>query len=367
MIPERERQMLLAQENAIVDRTTASLVPFREAWERTLSAFFLPVFNLAKVAILHGCEPEDLTSSFAGYGVGRHELGWEIRATAGSQSAFPFWTQTLTTPLAWGILVGCSYEQARGVVERILTQGNNPWVWSNAPGEFPDVYRFAKRASRRDGSLWLDYSVSMMRISIVGRPEHIAQLCEAAIERGHIIPPYGGLHWDESAPPPAPPPPPPKRYRYSSGQTPTPQVFARFPNWMPALDAEGPGCDETTIRPDDEQRFIGPYTVYTAATATLADGRIVPALLGQPDATFLHRGEVDLVVIYDGSRPWRVTTDGEAWAASDSARTKRHGDSAFPIRIESRLPRGASDGPRIGMTLHPDGRADAEDVVRSER
>jgi hypothetical protein len=360
MIAESERQRLVAQENAVVDYST--LVPFREACERTLTAFFLPIFDIARVAILHGCEPEALASSFVGYDVRRHDLGWEIRPTTASRGGFPFWTRTLTTPLNCGILVGCSYEHARGVVEGVLTQGNNPWVWSSAPAEFPDVYRFAKQASRRTGSLWLDYSVNMMRISIMGRPDHVAQLCEAALERGNIIPPYAGLHWDESAPPPAPPPPPPRRYRYSSGRTPTPQVFERFPNWMAALDAEGPGCDETTIRPDDEQRFIGPYTVYTAATATLADGRAVPALLGQPDATFLHRGEVDLVVVHDGSRPWRVTTDGEAWAASDSGRTKRHRDPAFPIRLESRLPREATDGPRIGMTLHADGSMESEDV-----
>ncbi len=49
-----------------------------------------------------------------------------------------------------------------------------------------------------------------------------------------------------------------------------------------------PAQEARTIRPDDEQGFIGPFTVYTLAEAELADGRKLPALLGQPDATFLQ-------------------------------------------------------------------------------
>jgi hypothetical protein len=134
-----------------------------------------------------------------------------------------------------------------------------------------------------------------------------------------------------------------------------------YPNWVPALDEEGePGQDETTIRPDDEQRSIGPFTIYTAADAKLPNGRIVPALLGQLDATFLHKGEVDVIVVYDGRRRWRVSTydHDDSWEPAEEGPTKKHGDiRAFPMQIRSRLPLGESlAGRRIERILYPDGR-----------
>jgi hypothetical protein len=200
----------------------------------------------------------------------------------------------------------------------------------------------------------------MMRIRMTSSPENTKLLYETALRLANIVPPYWGLRWSEEAPPEPPSRRFPKKYRYTGGRLPPASALDLYPNWMPALDEEGePGQDETTIRPDDEQSSISEFTVYTAADAELADGRTVPALLGQPDATFLHKGEVDVIVVYDGNRRWQVeTNDAEGrWHPAEGARTKKYGDrKTFPLRVTSRLCLPGSDKKRISRMLYPDGR-----------
>lgn len=65
-----------------------------------------------------------------------------------------------------------------------------------------------------------------------------------------------------------------------TGDWPSPDLLAAYPNWENALDEE---CeddqDETTLRPSEDQSVIGEYTPFTAATAWLNDGQECPALL----------------------------------------------------------------------------------------
>jgi hypothetical protein len=138
-----------------------------------------------------------------------------------------------------------------------------------------------------------------------------------------------------------------------------------YPNWVPALDEEGePGQDETTIRPDDEQRSIGPFTIYTAADAKLPNGRIVPALIGQLDATFLHKGEVDVIVVYDGRRRWRVSTydHDHSWArrGRSDERTRRHQgfSNAGPVAPTARRESGRTSNRAYSVPRWPYGDAD---------
>lgn len=356
MIPQVERQRLLHEHVRFLDGLPADSAVWTSPAQRSLTALFKPIFERAGSCVLHGCVDES-ESVPLGLAVKQVDLGWEI-VRVSPEYAFPFWDMGPDAPRGRGVLVGCDPRVDWPLLCGLLRATYNPFVWHSPQREFPTIYRFARRRSRRDPTVWIDFNVSMTRIAIMGRPELVSELCIFALRHGQIVPPYDGLTWDPQAPiDPAPRPPlPPKRYWYSGGRIPAASAFDRYSNWMPALDAEGPGCDETTVRPDDEQRFIGPYTVYSVANAHLADGRVVPAVLGQPDGTFLHRGEVDVVAVYDGVRPWRVDTNEVEWSPVETGRTVHRGSSAFPVRLESRLPRGGLDGPKLRLTLHSDGR-----------
>lgn len=64
-----------------------------------------------------------------------------------------------------------------------------------------------------------------------------------------------------------------------TGRLPTERALARYPSWCYAFDEEGrPGQDESTLRPTDDQRRMGPDTACTAAQATVPDGTEYVAL-----------------------------------------------------------------------------------------
>ena len=124
-----------------------------------------------------------------------------------------------------------------------------------------------------------------------------------------------------------------KKHRYT-GAWPPPKVLKRFPNWEMAYDEDGleEGQDDTTIRPQTEQKVITYDTIHTAADVTLADGRTFPAIVtmvsGPPESCSFH----------DGKR-WRtIQKFRKKWQPHDEATLSMKDKSTFPLRIRTRLP-----------------------------
>jgi hypothetical protein len=130
----------------------------------------------------------------------------------------------------------------------------------------------------------------------------------------------------------------------------------KFPNWKQALDEEGErGQDETTLKPDDEQRHIGEQTQSTAADAIFPNGRKHTAVLS---ATMdLWKGDVEYLSVYGGRSVWQVDLCGSRWTASLWAEDTRTpgDDSVFPLRVVSRVPSILDDRP-LSFTLMADGK-----------
>lgn len=336
-------------------------IPHPELALGTLRDFFLPLFAESQSCILYGCAPSDLAGSWPGLSVRALELGVEIRPDdEWDGKSFPFWSLSPNTPYDWCFLISCDVFTSLQLVETILERGFNPFVVSN-----PNVLKYEKMEISRGKKLCLRFNLVMMYVSVTASPDLASHLCEVALRRGRIAAPYDGLGWDDDKlakvlDKQAPTRKYPRKYRYTGGRLPPSSALEVYPCWMPALDEEGDdGQDESTIRPDDQQDFIGEFAVYTAADAELADGRTVPALLGQPDATFLHKDEVDVIIVYEGKRHWRVDTyDHDAsWQPAEEGPTKRHGNTkVFPMRVRSRLPLERPGGPHIVRVLTPDGR-----------
>lgn len=99
-----------------------------------------------------------------------------------------------------------------------------------------------------------------------------------------------------------------ERLRYT-GEWPPLDVLRKFPNWEYALDEEGfEEQDETTLRPEPEQRWITGNTAYTAGKATQADGT-------ERDVIFeLMEGQIDAVHVFvNPVDTWRVVKHRHAW------------------------------------------------------
>jgi hypothetical protein len=132
-----------------------------------------------------------------------------------------------------------------------------------------------------------------------------------------------------------------------TGEWPPPEILADYANWEYALDEEGePGQDETTMRPESEQRFITPATVFTAGEIETNSGERIPAILEMFEGTI----EGINALIPHGA-PWRIYRAGsvkkwipytEDWL---SEKDRTHSavsladNSLFPIIIRSSLPK----------------------------
>lgn len=136
--------------------------------------------------------------------------------------------------------------------------------------------------------------------------------------------------------------------RYT-GENPPENVLLKFPNWIQALDEEGvEGQDETTMKPDENQKVISVGTQHTAADVSIYSGKNCAALLS------LEKGRVESVTVYDGM--WSVKIEGDKWQPEKWAHdTRYHGNTTdFPITVKSRLPYVRTRCP-IEFQLFPDG------------
>jgi hypothetical protein len=129
-----------------------------------------------------------------------------------------------------------------------------------------------------------------------------------------------------------------KSHRYT-GEWPPIEVLRQYPNWEYALDEEGDeGQDETTIRPEPEQRHITSQTAFTTGTATQADGTRRRALLG---ITFGQVESVDVFV--DDKNCWTLIRMPSGWCQSWLPEEKRMlsisltDPNIFPLHVISDL------------------------------
>jgi hypothetical protein len=138
-----------------------------------------------------------------------------------------------------------------------------------------------------------------------------------------------------------------KKLRYT-GDWPPPEVLARYPNWEMAYEEEGvEGQDESTLRPQKEQRRITSDTVHTAGDVWLADGRTYPAIitvaLGTPSSCWFH----------DGKRWWAMQTFRKKWEPQGTDSVDMKDKSTFPLRFRTRLPKW--DGKPWQLEIRPNG------------
>lgn len=142
-------------------------------------------------------------------------------------------------------------------------------------------------------------------------------------------------------------------FRYT-GCWPPPEVLAQYPNWVFALDEEGEdGQDETAIKPDSQQTYIGDETDFSTGIASLADGTKTTAIFSICDH-FL-----DAVYVHNQTQWWGVRKGADgAWAVMEETwlpRAKRSQPvslsdaSLFPAKVVSNLER--SDGERLEVTI----------------
>jgi hypothetical protein len=130
-----------------------------------------------------------------------------------------------------------------------------------------------------------------------------------------------------------------KSHRYT-GEWPPIDVLERYPNWEYALDEEGDeGQDETTIRPEPEQRHVTSHTAFTTGTATQSDGTHRRAVLG---ITFGQVQSVDILV--DDNTCWTLIRMPSGWCQSWLPKEERMlsisltDPHIFPLHVISDLP-----------------------------
>jgi len=128
-----------------------------------------------------------------------------------------------------------------------------------------------------------------------------------------------------------------------TGEWPAASLLERYPNWEYALDEEDvEGQDETTIRPESQQKLVTENTAYTAAKATLANGTERMAIAA------IIAGRIDAIDVFINDRDtWRVGRNGDEWEPfiqtwlleSDRMPHVLLSDRAvFPLRVETLLP-----------------------------
>lgn len=128
-----------------------------------------------------------------------------------------------------------------------------------------------------------------------------------------------------------------------TGEWPPASILTKYPNWEYALDEEGvEGQDETTIRPEFQQKMITENTAYTAASVRQADGierMAIVAIIG---------GRIDAVDVFiNDSDAWRIGRNGNKWEPfiqtwlPDSERMPHvllSDSSIFPLHVATVLP-----------------------------
>jgi hypothetical protein len=149
-----------------------------------------------------------------------------------------------------------------------------------------------------------------------------------------------------------------------TGEWPSLEFLAKYPNWEYALDEEGEeGQDETTIRPASNQTSIDEGTAYTAGTAFLSDGRSLPAIL----VIFHHPLHCPSVnVLTNDNDAWRLefNRDSNCWEPfvetwrpeAERSPSVCIGDpKVFPLVVKSVLP-VKSSGRVLSFAILRDGR-----------
>ncbi len=134
-----------------------------------------------------------------------------------------------------------------------------------------------------------------------------------------------------------------KTHRYT-GEFPPLEVLVQYSNWEYALDEEGDeGQDETTIRPEREQRYITSRTSFTVGNATQANGKTCRALLGVAD------GEVLSVDLFMDDENWRTLIKmPSGWCQSWLPKEKGmlalalSDPNVFPLHVKADLPDAAN-------------------------
>jgi hypothetical protein len=135
-----------------------------------------------------------------------------------------------------------------------------------------------------------------------------------------------------------------------TGDWPPASLLTQYPNWEYALDEEDvEGQDETTIRPESEQKMITENTAYTAARAKQADGTermAIAAIVG---------GRIDAVDVFINDRDaWRIGRNGDKWEPfiqtwlPENERMPHvllSDTSIFPLRVATLVPTDDSGHP----------------------
>jgi hypothetical protein len=140
-----------------------------------------------------------------------------------------------------------------------------------------------------------------------------------------------------------------------TGKLPPAALLKRHPNWMSALELEcADGCDESTIVPHKETKFIPDGVLYSGGTVAFADGRRFQALLmveaRSPDQIRIYDGKTERVIsFFHRDRRWDTRLSDTSFRA---ARTKP--ESVFPLVIEMALP-WEKNQPRSVYIIHRDG------------
>lgn len=129
-----------------------------------------------------------------------------------------------------------------------------------------------------------------------------------------------------------------------TGAWPPLDLWDNYPNWEYALDEEDlPGQDDTTLRPAENSHSIDEDVVFTVGEITLADGRLLPALLELLD------GEIVGVTAFTSNvNGWNVRLIGnpatwtcivEDWLPAEdrSPYVTPDDGSVFPAVVKSRL------------------------------
>lgn len=130
------------------------------------------------------------------------------------------------------------------------------------------------------------------------------------------------------------------RLRYT-GENPAIEALVQFPNWINAYDEEGvEGQDETTLKPDDEQRWITDMTAFTAGDIVFANGSTFAILIalvnGEVTGFSIYREPESPYLSYDEYWSlWSVLPD---YGSQDRERSERWWkQQQFPARACSRL------------------------------
>ncbi len=130
-----------------------------------------------------------------------------------------------------------------------------------------------------------------------------------------------------------------------TGEWPPIRLWDEYPNWEFALGEEDDEFqDETTLKPDENQFFIGKYTAYTAGKVVQANGKTLPALIEiiHPNIAGVYGfiNEQDCWMVREIGTPPKWTCIVYEWLnESDRGPTVSFDDKdVFPIIVKLKLP-----------------------------